>query len=47
MLFRSFYEQYGFVSVDVVEGRSDARPAPIAMFLAIRAIQEALGPKRG
>lgn len=41
-----FYEQYGFVSVDVVEGQSDVRPAPIAMFLAIRSIQEALGPKR-
>ena len=42
-----FYKQYGFVSVDVVEGQSDARPAPIPMFLAIRSIQEALGPKGG
>jgi GNAT superfamily N-acetyltransferase len=42
-----FYKQYGLVSVDVLEGQSDARPVPIAMFLAIRAIQEALGPKRG
>ncbi len=42
-----FYRQYGFVSVDVVEGQSDARPAPIAMFLAIRPIQEALGAKGG
>ncbi len=42
-----FYRQYGFVSVDVVEGQSDARPAPIAMFLAIRSIQEALGARGG
>ena len=42
-----FYKQYGFVSVEVVEGQSDARPAPIPMFLAIRSIQEALGPKGG
>ncbi len=42
-----FYKQYGFVSVDVVEGQSDARPAPIPMFLAIRAVHEALGPKGG
>jgi GNAT superfamily N-acetyltransferase len=40
-----FYKQYGFVSVDVVEGQSDARPAPIAMFLAIRSIREAIGAK--
>jgi len=37
-----FYERYGFVSIDVVEGQSDARPAPIPMFLALRAIREAL-----
>jgi GNAT superfamily N-acetyltransferase len=42
-----FYRQYGFVSVDVVEGQSDARPAPIPMFLAIRAVQQALDPKGG
>jgi GNAT superfamily N-acetyltransferase len=36
-----FYKQFGFISVDVVEGQSDARPAPIPMFLAIRAIQDA------
>jgi hypothetical protein len=35
------------VSVDVVEGQSDARPAPTPMFLAMRSIQEALGPKGG
>lgn len=38
-----FYSRYGFVSIDVVEGQSDARPAPIPMFLALRAVREALG----
>jgi hypothetical protein len=42
-----FYRRYGFVSVDALEGRSDARPAPIPMFLAIRSIREALGAGRG
>jgi GNAT superfamily N-acetyltransferase len=42
-----FYQRYGFVSVDVVEGQSDARPAPIPMFLAIRAIQAAVATGRG
>lgn len=37
-----FYRRYGFVSIDMVEGQSDARPAPIPMFLALRAIREAL-----
>jgi hypothetical protein len=37
-----FYERYGFVSIDVVEGQSDARPVPIPMLLALRAIREAL-----
>ena len=38
-----FYRQYGFISVDVVEGQSDARPMPIPMFLVIRAIRAAFG----
>jgi GNAT superfamily N-acetyltransferase len=38
----AFYERYGFGSIDVVEGQSDARPVPIPMFLALRAIREAL-----
>jgi GNAT superfamily N-acetyltransferase len=42
-----FYKRYGFISVDVVEGQSDARPSPIPMFLAMRAIREALGRKGG
>jgi GNAT superfamily N-acetyltransferase len=37
-----FYGRYGFVSIDVVEGQSGGRPAPIPMFLALRAIREAL-----
>ena len=41
-----FYQRYGFLSVDALEGRSDARPAPIPMFLAIRSIREALGAGR-
>lgn len=40
-----FYNQYAFVSVDVVKGQSNARPAPIPMFRAIRAIRDALGTK--
>jgi GNAT superfamily N-acetyltransferase len=35
-----FYERYGFIRVDVTEGRSDARPEPTPMFLATRAIRE-------
>jgi GNAT superfamily N-acetyltransferase len=40
-----FYRRYGFISIDVVEGQSDARPSPIPMFLAVRAIRQALGEK--
>jgi GNAT superfamily N-acetyltransferase len=40
-----FYGRYGFLSIDVVEGQSDARPQPIPMFLAVRAIREALDEK--
>lgn len=38
-----FYAKYGFVAVEAVEGRSDARPAPTPMFLSIRAIRDAAG----
>jgi GNAT superfamily N-acetyltransferase len=37
-----FYKKYGFISVDLAEGQSDARPSPIPMFLATRAIRMAL-----
>src|SRR5438128_1009119 len=33
-----FYEMFGFVELDVVEGKSEARPAPRAMFLPVRDI---------
>ena len=38
-----FYEKYGFIRVDVTEGRSDARPEPTPMFLATRTIREGMG----
>jgi hypothetical protein len=34
----TFYEQFGFFVLDVVEGESDARPRPTAMFLALREV---------
>jgi hypothetical protein len=39
----AFYAKYGFMAVEAVEGRSDARPAPTPMFLSIRAITDAVG----
>ncbi len=36
---RGFYAKYGFIPIDLVEGGSDARPAPAPMFLSIRAIK--------
>ena len=42
----SFYAKYGFIPVDAVEGRSDARPEPTPMFLSIRAIKDAGGAGR-
>ena len=38
----AFYAKYGFLAVEAVEGQSDARPVPIAMFLSIRAIRDAV-----
>jgi GNAT superfamily N-acetyltransferase len=38
-----FYSKYGFMPVDAVEGQSDARPEPSAMFLAMSAIKAAVG----
>jgi GNAT superfamily N-acetyltransferase len=38
-----FYRGFGFIMLDAVEGLSDARPRPQAMFLAIRAIRQAAG----
>jgi len=39
----AFYAKYGFLAVEPVEGGSDARPAPIPLFLSIRAIRSAMG----
>jgi GNAT superfamily N-acetyltransferase len=36
-----FYSRYGFVAHDVLEGRSEERPRPTPMFLAMRAIKAA------
>lgn len=41
-----FYARYGFVAHDVLEGQSDARPRPVMMFLAMRAIRAALDVPR-
>jgi predicted GNAT family N-acyltransferase len=38
-----FYVKYGFVSVHVLEGESDARPQPATMFLSMRAIKDSIG----
>ena len=37
----AFYAKYGFLVVEPVEGRSEARPAPTTLFLSIRAIRAA------
>lgn len=37
----TFYGQYGFFALDVIEGESSARPQPIAMFLALRDVAAA------
>jgi hypothetical protein len=42
-----FYAKYGFIPVEVVEGQSDSRPARTPMFLAMRAIRQAIGTDAG
>jgi GNAT superfamily N-acetyltransferase len=42
----AFYAKYGFAPFDVLEGSSDARPRPIAMWLPIQAIRAAADPGR-
>ena len=39
----TFYRAFGFVPLEAVEGLSDARPAPVAMFLSAREIGLAQG----
>ncbi len=41
-----FYEQYGFVPIDLVIGGADLRPTPQPLFLAISRIQAATNPTR-
>jgi hypothetical protein len=43
----TFYAKYGFIPVEVVEGQSDSRPARTPMFLAMRAIRQAIGTDAG
>lgn len=38
----AFYRKFGFIHVEAVEGRSDARPAPTTMFLSMRVIADAM-----
>ena len=42
----SFYERYGFIAHDAVEGLSDSRPQPRLMFLPLQAINAALRTRR-
>lgn len=39
---QSFYAQYGFVALDVLEGESLTRPPTIAMFLSVKEIRAAI-----
>jgi predicted N-acetyltransferase YhbS len=40
---KAFYARYGFMTVEAVEGQSDARPVQTPMFLSIRVVRNALG----
>ena len=40
-----FYAKYGFLPVDAIEGQAEARPQQSPMFLATRALKEALGAR--
>lgn len=42
-----FYGRFGFIPLEAVEGSSEARPAPVPMFLSMRAITAAIGDVRG
>jgi predicted N-acetyltransferase YhbS len=41
-----FYARYGFTPFEQLEGQSDARPVPTAMWLPIQAIKQASAPRR-
>ena len=42
----AFYEKYGFASFEPVEGQSDARPRPTAMYLMMQDIKAAAAAAR-
>jgi GNAT superfamily N-acetyltransferase len=42
----AFYTKYGFLTIEPVEGGSDARPAPTPLFLSTRAIRAAMNVSR-
>ena len=41
----SFYEKLGFMALEVLKGLSEARPAPVPMFLSISEIKAAMQDK--
>jgi predicted N-acetyltransferase YhbS len=38
---RPYWDRWGFIPLEAVEGQADARPQPIPMFLAVSALQAA------
>lgn len=42
-----FYRRFGFVPLEATEGLSEARPAPVAMFLSVREIGLAEPARQG
>lgn len=40
-----FYEKYGFVRTELLEGASASRPRPVVLFLALRKIEGAVAPR--
>jgi GNAT superfamily N-acetyltransferase len=38
----AFYEKYGFIGADAVEGESDVRPQPATMYLSIREVEDGM-----
>ena len=41
-----FYAKFGFIPMEAVEGASAARPAPLPMFLSLRAIAQSTGRRK-
>jgi GNAT superfamily N-acetyltransferase len=38
----AFYEKYGFIAADAVEGESDVRPQPATMYLSIHEVEDGM-----